>query len=258
MSFDLIKRLNEDKAKVFTLTKGTVLDTTDSFCMFALDDSGSMGHLYRDGYVQRLTERLLPIAMAFDDNGEMEVYQFANGVSKAKAPATSANIAGYVGRDIRHMGGGTAYAPALRQILNDYLEMSGQKAGAGASTLLGKVGSFFGGGKAQTTVNQNDKILPGFCIFISDGENFDTEDTRRVLIEASNYGLFFATVGLGSGRFGSLNDMDTMTGRKRDNASFFSVTPQQLETMSAEQFLGGLLKEYPAFVAKAKADGIIA
>lgn len=41
-----------------------------------LDRSGSMGHLYRNGAVQDVLTRLLPLALRFDDNGELEVYVF--------------------------------------------------------------------------------------------------------------------------------------------------------------------------------------
>ena len=39
----------------------------------AMDFSGSMSSLYRNGSVQSVLSRLMPLALRFDDNGELDV-----------------------------------------------------------------------------------------------------------------------------------------------------------------------------------------
>lgn len=45
----------------------------------AMDYSGSMSQLYRNGAVQLLVERLFPLALGFDDNGTLDFYLFDGG-----------------------------------------------------------------------------------------------------------------------------------------------------------------------------------
>lgn len=52
--------LRKHKARVFVL----------------MDRSGSMNSQFRNGSVQAILTRLLPLALRFDDNGELEVYLF--------------------------------------------------------------------------------------------------------------------------------------------------------------------------------------
>lgn len=52
--------------------------TTKAQVVVAMDYSGSMQYEYRDGTVQRLTEKLFPLALEFDDNGELDFYLFDN------------------------------------------------------------------------------------------------------------------------------------------------------------------------------------
>ena len=47
-----------------------------------LDFSGSMRRMYQDGTVQALIERIIPIALEFDDNGELDLWIFENGFKR--------------------------------------------------------------------------------------------------------------------------------------------------------------------------------
>ena len=72
----------------------------------ALDASGSMMDLYLNGTIQAIVERLLPIAMNFDDNGEMEFWTFSDECRRY-APITKDNFYGYIKRNMRPPEGGT-------------------------------------------------------------------------------------------------------------------------------------------------------
>lgn len=60
-----------------------------------MDYSGSMSGEFRDGTVQRLTEKLFPLALEFDDNGELDFYLFSNGSDK-RPSVTMKNYQTYV------------------------------------------------------------------------------------------------------------------------------------------------------------------
>lgn len=66
--------LNLRKQIVLDLKKERGLENQKASVVFVLDKSGSMDWLYKNGFVQRLTERILPVGLGFDDDGEVELY----------------------------------------------------------------------------------------------------------------------------------------------------------------------------------------
>lgn len=79
---------NENLGKVLIdMSKGSKIDMTKHTARVALamDYSGSMDWLYDNGSVQETISRLLPIALRFDDNGELESWLFSNGAERLKA-----------------------------------------------------------------------------------------------------------------------------------------------------------------------------
>lgn len=60
-----------------------------------MDYSGSMSSLYANGTVQKIVERLFPLALGFDDNGALDFYLFDSGFRKLE-PVTMSNYANYV------------------------------------------------------------------------------------------------------------------------------------------------------------------
>ena len=44
---------------------------------FVFDDSGSMEHLFNNGTVQAILEKIFPIALNFDDNGAADSWLFS-------------------------------------------------------------------------------------------------------------------------------------------------------------------------------------
>ena len=63
----------------------------------AMDYSGSMSDEFRDGKVQDVITRLLPIALRFDDNKELECWLFSNGEEKLEA-ISEKNYENYVNK----------------------------------------------------------------------------------------------------------------------------------------------------------------
>ena len=227
--------------------------------VLALDFSGSFEPLYRNGFVQRVIERLVPVAMHFDDNGEMEFYLFESSCRKHKNNVTSSNVDGIINREIlsKYSFGGTQYAPAINAIVEDYIP------GAHSTSLIKEkkksmFGSLFGGKKdadvmeSPATVKIKD---PVYVLFITDGENSDHELSEEAIKNASKYGIFFQFVGLGNATMSFLDRLDTMEGRFIDNANFFQLN--DIDKVSDEELYDRLLNEFPSWIGLAKNKGLI-
>jgi hypothetical protein len=226
----------------------------------ALDYSGSMSHLYADGTVQTLVERLLPIGMAMDDDKSIEFYTFENHFVK-RPDVTQSNIKNYVQKNIDGYMGGTSYAPVLREIAaNMGISLSGYK----STSPSPKKGGFFSrllGGQTETataeqTVAQGQPFpFPGYVIFITDGETSGHSEIEAVIREMSNYGVFIQFVGIGHESFQFLDRLDNLSGRKIDNANFFKI--KDLSTVSDDKLYDLLLTEFPSWINLAKQHKLI-
>lgn len=178
-----------------------------------LDFSGSMISLYNDGTVQDVIEKILPIAMEFDDNGSMETWIFDDGFHRLP-DITLGNCTEYVKREIMDAGyemGGTRYAPVMKDVIS----------------LYGK-----------------DSSLPSYVIFITDGDNFgdDRQKTTKLISDASKRPIFWQFVGVGHSDFGYLQGLDDLEGRYVDNADFFKV--DRAENITYKD----LLNEFPEWL----------
>ena len=79
------------------MSKGSKIDMTKHVARVALamDYSGSMDRLFANGSVQKTVSRLLPIALKFDDNGELESWLFSTDYKRLDA-VTENNFENYV------------------------------------------------------------------------------------------------------------------------------------------------------------------
>lgn len=211
--------------------------------VLVLDYSGSMEGMYNSGFVQRVIERLVPVAMQFDDNGEMELYMFQNNCIRHPKNITASSVDGIVNREIKgkYSFGGTQYAPAIRAIMEDYVPASKEKKGI--------FGNMFGG---KTVTNSTD---PVYVIFVTDGDNSDKSYAEDAIKEISKYGVFFQFVGIGDASMAFLDKLDTMSGRTIDNANFFQVN--DMDKISDKDLYERLLGEFPSWIKEAKSKGII-
>lgn len=204
--------------------------TTKAQVVVAMDYSGSMRSLYLDGTVQRLTEKLFPLALEFDDNGELDFYLFDNGVDK-KPAVTMANYQNYVQTNCTGSMGCTSYAPVLQAIYKD------------------KFSSGIFGFWTKTPDS------PVYVIFITDGDNDDHSDTTALIKEYSSKWMFVQFIGIGSEQFRFLQKLDDMQGRVLDNVDFFAVN--NIDSMQSDELYSNLLTEFPEWVVSAKAKWFI-
>lgn len=179
-----------------------------------IDYSGSMSSSYDNGSIQRILTRLLPIAMRFDDNAELEVWLFSNGY-KRLVSMTIQNYKDYVNKIIKRSGmsmGGTEYAPALEDVDHYY------------------------------TV-ENPSSVPAFVMYITDGSNSDRDRTDRIVRTISEHNEFIQFVGIGEwDDFDYLRSLDDLSGRVHDNTGFLRAA--DMNKMSDEELYTELLRQY--------------
>lgn len=195
-----------------------------------LDVSGSMAEAFRSGMVQATLERLLPLAMAFDDDGTMEVWTFSHGFQRHK-PLTRGNFYNYIKDNGLSYGGGTNYSPVIRD-----------------------VGNYF--------IKEEPARLPNYVIFITDGDNFDERETDRVIKHISHFPIFFQFVGIGDtspNAFKYLRKLDDMEERFVDNANFFAIqTLSDINLLDDTELYTKLLDEYPKWLSYPQVKEMIA
>lgn len=182
---------NEDLSVVFAERKISLekhipnnLNDKKARVVFCIDKSGSMCNMYYKGEVQRIVERLFPVALKFDDDGKMECYSF-NMYAKRHHDIDINNIRGYVDDNIS-CEGGTNYCPVMRSVA----EISN---------------------------------VPTYIIFITDGDNEDKNASREFIKEISDKPIFWKFIGIGNERFTFLEELDDMSGRVIDNADFVKI-----------------------------------
>lgn len=234
------EQLDLRKRIVLDLKKKKGLEGQVASVILVLDKSGSMSNLYKNGFVQRLVERVLPVGLGFDDDGEVELYIFHSKAFRHKTNISRTSIAGIVPEVLsQYDWQGTEYANPIKLILDQW---------------IGPASSGFLSFKEPTRPNK--KLLnPIYVIFVTDGENSDKQFTEAALREASNYPIFFQFVGIGTEQFNFLRKLDDLSGRAIDNANFFQAN--DLDRMSDEDLYDKLMTEFPDFVNNARMKGWI-
>ncbi|MBS5145352.1 MAG: VWA domain-containing protein [Butyricicoccus pullicaecorum] len=219
------KKLVDCTHKLDVILEKKNLHQTTARVVFVLDHSGSMRPLYQDGTVQNTLERIFPVALRFDDNGEMQFYLF-DTVYQELDPVSLENLEGYTENIImKKMGkyGQTRYAPAMNTILHRYAE-------------------------------KEPSNIPTFVIFITDGDNSDKSAAKQALIAASKHNIFWKFIGIGKESFPFLEKLDDLGGRYVDNANYISIP--DLNAMKNEALYERLMEEYDDWRKAAKRAGI--
>lgn len=215
--------LRKETLNKVCLTKTELQDLTAKVVV-VLDYSGSMDQLYKDGVVQETLNRLLPLALRFDDDGEMELYLFSNNC-KQLTSLNIDNFSNYIKDEKilkRYSMGGTNYSPAINNV-----------------------------------VKNQESNMPTFVIFITDGDCFDSDKDRttKAIKEASNKPIFWQFVGIGGSSFNFLEKLDDMKGRVIDNADFLKIS--NLTKINDEDLYKALLGEFPDWLKEAKSKNIV-
>jgi hypothetical protein len=216
-----------------------------------LDISGSMGGLFSSGKVQAFLERVLALALRFDDDGSVDVFSFGVG-AYVEQPVTLDTFRGYTERLLRQrsLEAGTNYGKAIELLRRTY----------------------YPNGSDKRTAPVADRV-PVYVMFVTDGQTTDEAHTKAQVVQAAFEPIFWQFMGIGKSKrdvaakgggffarlfasdFSFLEGLDTMQGRYVDNANFFSV--QDPATIADEQLYGLLMAEYPSWVKLARERGLL-
>ncbi len=225
MSINLTKRRIIDLTKkVSFIINKHELDNIKSQVVLVLDISKSMNKLYKSGVVQSIIEKVLPLALKFDDDGKVDIILF--GTRAYQLPSVSiSEIHGYVERVIipnYKIIEATKYSTAIKIIYDIY---------------------------------QGNKKYPVFVVFVTDGNNSDKLETTSLIRMISFEPIFFQFIGIGKEQFVYLNKLDNLTNRFIDNAGFMHVN--DIETINTIELYDRLLNEFPTWLIKAKEKSMI-
>jgi hypothetical protein len=202
-TFKLEKPEEEVRRVGFVLQKQGIHERIPAQVGLNIDVSGSMKDLFSSGVVQSALERVLPVALYFDDDGRIDTWVFSGGANTAPiTQATADNYQGYVEREIIQNGalsgilwGGTDYGPVIPSNLLTYGLLEEQE----PSGLLGMIF----GRKREVLGEETRTGVPVINYFLTDGENTDI-DTAWNLLEKAEHAesqIYYVMVGIGASSF---------------------------------------------------------
>jgi stress response protein SCP2 len=190
-----------------------------------LDASGSMMNQYRTGKVQEVINRLLPLAVHFDDDAALDVWAFSSNTI-ALPSATLTNYADFIDTT---KGGWRNWG--MMSINNEPKVIK------------------------QVIELYQKTLLPVLVIFISDGGVSRNKEIKDLLTGAACLPIFWQFVGIGGRNYGVLEQLDTMAGRVVDNCGFFAL--DDLNSVSEQELYDRLLNEFPLWLKAAKQKHIL-
>ena len=202
-TFKLQKPEEEIRRVGFVLQKQGIHERIPAQVGINIDVSGSMKYLYESGAVQSAIERILPVALYFDDDGRIDTWVFSDGDRMASIkPVTAKNYTDYVEREITTnpslsgiIGGRTDYAPVLKSNLMAYGLIEEKSPG-------GLLGMIFGITR-ETYGEETRSGTPAINYFLTDGENYDHEAAWDILSQAEHAEsqIYYVMVGIGDADF---------------------------------------------------------
>jgi hypothetical protein len=252
MSINMIKTPMADlqKSAKFSLAKhGVESDGKGGIKVrLVLDHSGSMMGWYQAGAVQRLTEQVLGLSAALDDDGLTEGWYFGTDVSNVYPislnPTYPINDQTARRRESRQLSSAVQTDPYYV----GWVDRSHSQVPWGWT-------NYPAGLKAPVDFQRNsDEEEPALVIFQTDGAPDDAEAARRMLRQYSGDRTFFAFVVFGEeknwdgsftpvGKF--MDSLNNMPGRVRDNASaFFTGGLDKYATLPDSAVYDGVLGEF--------------
>lgn len=234
MSINLEKRAEQVK---IILEKRNITKIPAVRVGMAVDTSGSIRDMFNDGSMQKTVDRLLAVAMKFDDNGELDMWHF-NSVFSQLPQATKEDYETYVKNKILNNGsvrlwGGTTYGDVINDVVKYYFGSSTKPA-----EKTGLLGGLFGKKAAAPVVNSAAGI-PAMCFFLTDGACQDQAAARAALREAKQHNVYWNLIGVGDpSEFRLLQEMaDELPNVGFLNLKSLSMTDEQIyEALISEEF----------------------
>ena len=200
------------------------LETLVARVGLVMDISGSMTARFKNGTVQEIVNKTLPLAVQFDDDGELDCWYYGTTARRMD----SVNLDNYtkaVPKEWKQLmlelGGCNNEPVVLRMVLDTY----------------------------------RDTKLPVYVLFITDGGVSKKSEIQKIITEASKLHIFWQFVGVGGSGYGILEKLDSMKGRYVDNAGFFAL--DDFKKVSNEELYARLLEEFPKWLKAIRDKGMI-
>ena len=227
----LEKKLSKEAPELVSLAKPIMhviekksLSGITAKVALVVDISGSMEIRYGNGTVQEIVNKILPLAVQFDDDGELDFWYYGTK-NERRENVTMRNYRQAVPDNweelMRKLGRGNNEPAVMDEVIAEY---------AGSDT-------------------------PAYVIFITDGGVDKTNEIKNRMIRSSSMPIFWQFVGVGGWNYGILQDLDRMKGRVVDNANFFAL--DDFKSVRNDELYKRLLKEFPSWLKKAKKKHII-
>ncbi|NHN76219.1 tellurium resistance protein [Azotobacter chroococcum] len=194
-----------------------------------LDGSGSMHNQYKRGRVQEVVNRLLPLAVHFDNDGQLDCWAFGD-LPQQLGSVNLQNFHDFIDTD---HGGWRKWELGSR-INTEY-------------RVIEQAIEFYRRSRSST---------PVYILFVSDGGIYDSRRIIKLISEAAKLPIFWQFVGLAGSNYGILEKLDDMTNRVVDNCNFFAL--DDLHDLDEESLYDRLMEEFPGWLRAAKAKGIVA
>lgn len=183
-----------------------------------------MNQSYADGTVQEIVNKILPVAVQFDDDGEFDFWFY--GTNCQRRP--NVNMFNYENavppdwKNLRNSIGGCNNEPVvMREVITEYEESK----------------------------------LPAYVVFITDGGIYETANIKKLLTDASYLPIFWQFVGVSGSNYGVLEKLERLNGRYVDNANFFAL--DDFCRVSNEELYSRLLNEFPTWLKQIKNNGVL-
>lgn len=199
----------------------------------AVDVSYSMDSMFsasngRVSAVQNAFNQIMGVSVQFDDNGELDVFQFC---TRCDYVGTSKPEAGDYDQFIKNNRiaprGGTNYAPIVNESIKFFFKKKGGFMGIGG-----------GGGFEDET--------PVLMLILTDGEPSDRAATMQAMQAATDKPIYFHMVGIG----GSRNNFPTIAYLADELPNVGEVYLPRLDMSDAEIYEQIIADELIQFVSK--------
>lgn len=232
LSLDKRRTLDLRKQAVHTVLLQKKAAGERARVVLVIDKTGSMHGVYRRKTINRVVERMVPVATQLDDDGQLEPYLYAVGFARLP-DITVTNVDQWSetflhldgvrgGIDYGRLGGHNVELPILKEV--------------------------------AASLRPGDHT-PTLVLFFTDGGFGKRKEIAELMRAVSSLPAFWQFVGIGKANYGLLEQLDTLSGRAVDNAGFFAL--DDIDKVDDAELYRRLLSEFPDWLAAARAAGIV-
>ena len=227
----LEKKIQENAPKLISFVNPLIvelkkknLENTTARVALAIDISDSMENSYDNGIIQGIVNKILPMAVQFDDNSELDFWHYTNKSQKKK---------------IINMKNYESAVPKDWEYLTDLFGSTNNE-----TVIMEKI--------IEEYKNSN---VPVYVIFVTDGGIYEESKIKNLLIESSKLPIFWQFIGVSGSDYGILENLNKINGRYTDNAKFFAL--DDFSTTPNSELYSQVLNKFPIWLEEAKNKRII-